>query len=69
MGLQIRTRAYFSKVDITYHVEESLKENAPPLRFRDGILDDYKKNMPEDRRQFNKMARKIHNAGWLRSKS
>jgi len=51
-----------SKIDLMYHVEESLKGNVSPLRFRDGILDDYKKNMPEDRKQFNKMARKIHNS-------
>ena len=51
-----------SKIDLMYHVEESLKGNVPPLRFRDGVLGDYKKNMPENQRQFNKMARKIHNS-------
>ena len=43
-------------------MEESLKGDVSPLRFRYEILDDYKKNMPEDRKQFNKMARKIHNS-------
>ena len=32
-----------SKIDLMYHVEESLKGNAPPLG-------DYKKNIPEDQK-------------------
>ena len=36
-----------NKIDLMCHVEQPLSGNVPPLRFRDGIHDEYKEDIPE----------------------
>ena len=58
-----------SKIDLMYHVEQSLLGNVPPLQFRDKISEEHKECVPEhikdikiiNERLFNSFDEKIKN--------